>query len=391
MIYILSVSQKKGVQTMEVVKVRNMDGHIRYYLNDCNGEPIEEVLKFLKFKDNTGYARNTLRMYCTHLKQYYEYLVERGKSYREVNIDDLAGFVAWLQNPYMGQKVVPIRYENARLPQTVNKSVDTVVAFYEYLVRHEEYERDLPAALVKFVKAPGRHYRSFLYGIADSKPVKSHVLKLKTPRQEVRIVKKENIPFLLNACTNLRDYLLVYMLFETGMRIGEALSLWVEDFDMSESVIYIRDRGEMENLSEIKTLSSPRRLDITQELSDLLLQYICEYHTEEIRTNHVFIKLRGKSMGKAMDYTDVDNLFRTLRRKTGVKITPHMFRHTSLSILYSAGWEPELLRKRAGHKNIYTTLNTYVHPTDEEVTEAFKKAIDSIRCPLESAEVHNFE
>ena len=376
---------------MEVVKVRNKDGHIRYYLNDENGEPIEEILKYLKFKDNTGYARNTLRMYCTHLKQYYEYLEERRKSYREVNIDDLAGFVAWLQNPYFGQKVVPIRYENARLPQTVNKTVDTVVAFYGYLVRHDEYEKNLPAALVKFVKAPGRNYRSFLYGIADSKPVKSHELKLRTPRQQIRTVKKEDVSSLLNACTNLRDYLLLYMLFETGMRIGEALSVWLEDFDMSERIIHIRDRGEMENLAEIKTVSSPRRLDITQELSDLFLRYVCEYHTEEVRTNHVFIKLRGGSMRKAMDYADVDNLFRTIRRKTDVEITPHMFRHTSLSMLYSAGWKPELLRKRAGHKNIYTTMNTYVHPTDEEITEAFRKAVESIRCPLGSVEVHDVE
>jgi len=96
-------------------------------------------------------------------------------------------------------------------------------------------------------------------------------------------------------------------------------------------------------------------------------------------------------MGKAMDYADVDNLFRTLRRKTGVEITPHMFRHTSLSMLYSAGWEPELLRKRAGHKNIYTTLNMYVHPTDEEVTEAFREAVETIQCPLGSMEVHDIE
>ncbi len=376
---------------MKMVKVRNENNHIRYYLNDDNGEPIEEILKFLKFKDNTGYARNTLRMYCTHLKQYYEYLTERGKSYREVNIDDLAGFVAWLQNPFLKRKVVPIRYENARLPQTVNKTVDAVIAFYEYLVRHEEYENNLPAALVKFVKAPGRNYRSFLYGISDSRPVKSHALKLKAPRNEIRTVKKENIPPLLNACTNLRDYLLLYMLFETGMRIGEALSLWLEDFGMSECIVHIRDRGEMENLAEIKTVSSPRRLDITQELSDLFLRYVCEYHTEEVRTNHVFIKIRGASMGKAMDYADVDNLFRTIRRKTGVEIIPHMFRHTSLSILYSAGWEPELLRKRAGHKNIYTTLNTYVHPTDEEVTEAFRKVVEAIRCPLDNAGVHDVE
>lgn len=379
----------KGVQTMEVVKARNKDGYIRYYLNDDNGEPIEEVLRFLKFKDNTGYARNTLRMYCTHLKQYYDYLESREKSYQDINIDDLAGFVAWLQNPYLGCKVVPLRYESARLPQTVNKAVDTIIAFYEYLARHEEYEKSLPGSLVKFVRSPGRSYRSFLYGIADSRPVKSHVLKLKTPRQEIRTVKKEDISILLNSCTNLRDYLLVYMLFETGVRIGEALSLWLEDFDMSESTIHIRDRGEMENLSEIKTVSSPRRLDITQELSDLFLQYVCQYHTGEVKTNHVFIKLRGETTNRAMDYTDVDNLFRTLRRKTDIYVTPHMFRHTSLSMLYSAGWEPELLRKRAGHKNIYTTINTYVHPTDEEVTKAFKKAIETIESPLRKAGVNN--
>lgn len=53
---------------MEVVKVRNEDNHIRYYLNDDNGEPIEEILKFLKFKDNTGYARNTLLLRTTIIK-----------------------------------------------------------------------------------------------------------------------------------------------------------------------------------------------------------------------------------------------------------------------------------------------------------------------------------
>lgn len=82
-----------------------------------------------------------------------------------------------------------------------------------------------------------------------------------------------------------------------------------------------------------------------------------------------------------MDYRDVDNLFRTLRKKTSIRVTPHMFRHTSLSLLYSAGWEPEMLRHRAGHKNIYTTLDTYVHPSEEEVTKAFKKASESLKMP----------
>lgn len=159
---------------------------------------------------------------------------------------------------------------------------------------------------------------------------------------------------MLRAWGNLRDYFLLYLLFETGIRIGEALSLWLEDFDSSGNAIFLKDRGELENQAEIKTVSSPRRLDTTQELMDIFTEYVCTFHTEEVQTNHIFIKLRGSDAGKAMDYTDVDNLFRTLRKKTDIDVTPHMFRHTSLSLLHSAGWEPELLRVRAGHKNIYT-------------------------------------
>ena len=134
-------------------------------------------------------------------------------------------------------------------------------------------------------------------------------------------------------------------------------------------------------------MSSPRRLDTTQELIDLFTEYVCTSHTEVVQTNHVFIKLRGGNSGKAMDYTDVDNLFRTLRKKTGITVTPHMFRHTSLSLLYSAGWKSELLRIRAGHKNIYTTINTYVHPSDEEIAKAFLAVASALKPPQADGEV----
>lgn len=374
---------------MEVVQVRTEDDRVRYYLADEDGLPVEPVRRFLKFRDDTGYARNTLRMYCTHLKQYYEYLKERGRDYKEVNIDDLAGFVAWLQNPYVHRKVMPINCLSGRCPETVNAAVDTVVAFYDYLLRHEEYEGTMPQALVKFIRNPGRNYKSFLHGIAESRTVKSHILKLPVPQRQVSTIKKEDISGLLLACTNERDYFLLYLLFETGMRIGEALSLWLEDFEAFEGSITIQDRGELENMAEIKTVSSPRRLDATQELMECFTEYICQYHGNDVRTNHVFIKLRGKDGGKAMDYTDVDNLFRTLRGKTGIQVTPHFFRHTSLSLLYEAGWEPELLRKRAGHKNIYTTINTYVHPSDEMVAEEFRKVRPAISPLLTRPEVQD--
>ena len=50
-----------------------------------------------------------------------------------------------------------------------------------------------------------------------------------------------------------------------------------------------------------------------------------------------------------------------------------MFRHTSITALRLAGWKPEYLRVRAGHKNIYTTLNTYIHLSEEEISNEFNK------------------
>lgn len=366
---------------MKTVTCITPDGKTRYYLADEAGTPVPEVLDYLKFRDNQGTARNTLRLNCYQLQNYYTYLQEAGKNYGMVTIDDISEFMAWLRNPDILKKVIPIRFEAARTAQTINENIDTVIAYYEYLVRRGGLENRLSEKLVKFILHPHRNYKSFLNGIAENRSVKSSILKIPVPKREIRRISKDEAAVLLGECRNLRDYFLLYLLFETGMRIGEALCLWLEDFDLDGLKINVTDRGELPNLAEIKTVHSARKLDCTQELMDLFTRYICEFHGCDVGTNHVFMKLRGRRAGSPMDYTDVDNLFRMLRGRTGIGITPHVFRHTSLSLLYAGGWAPELLRIRAGHKNIYTTLNTYIHPTEDELRAEFRKAAPHLSGP----------
>lgn len=365
---------------MKVVTLRKKEGKERYYVEDEEGIPIEVILKFVKFKDNLNYARNTLKQYCQSLKLYFEYLEFIKKDFKDITIDDLSLFVNWLQNPNISKKIISIKQANeTRNPKTVNATVDTVLAFYDYLLRHDEYSNDISEKVKKFLSMPNRNSKGFLYGIAyENKKITSHVLKLKVPKQRPKTLSKEEITVLIKTCTNYRDKFLLSLLYETGMRIGETLSLWLEDFDVSNNIVDIKDRGNLENNAEIKTVSSPRRIDISQNIVDMFMKYINLYHDENVETNHVFIKICGKRKYKAMNYTDVDNLFRALRNKTGIYVTAHMFRHTSLTTLRMAGWKPELLKVRAGHKNIYTTLNTYVHPSENEITEAFSKTKESI-------------
>lgn len=301
---------------MEVVKVRTNEGKMRYYVADREGLPVKSVLKFVRFKDNTNHARNTLRMYCQHLKLYFEYLETRNLDFQEITIDDLSLFVNWLQNPYKSLKVVPVvAVDCARSPVTVNIIVNTVLAFYDYALRHEEYNNNISERLRKIITTPSRNFKGFLYGIAHNKnKLSSNILKLRVPKDRPKILLKKEVETLINTCNNTRDKFLLSLLYETGMRIGETLSLWIEDFDVSENLIDLKDRGQLENNAEIKTVASPRRIDISQNLADMFMGYLAEYHTEEVQTNHVFIKINGTNKNIAMTYVDANNLFRKLKK-----------------------------------------------------------------------------
>lgn len=360
---------------MQVVKVKLEKNKERYYVATDDGIPIEVIFKFIKFKDNTGYSRNTLKQYCWHLKLYFEYLEQRKLDFQNVTIDDLAHFVKWLQNPLQSVKIIPIKSKHSlRSESTINTIVNTLLTFYDYLLRHEEYSNDISERLKKSVILPNSKFKGFLYGIAyQNKTIASNILKLKVPKKRPKILKKEDIEKILKSCNNCRDRFLICLLYETGMRIGEILSLWLEDIDINEKTIDLKDRGNLENNAEIKTVASPRKIDISQDIADMFMEYVDKYHTNEVETNHVFIKISGINRNKAMDYIDVNNVFRKIQKKTGIYVTPHMYRHTSITALRLAGWEPEYLRVRAGHKNIYTTLNTYIHLSDEEISNQFNK------------------
>ena len=129
----------------------------------------------------------------------------------------------------------------------------------------------------------------------------------------------QDIALLIEACTNFRDEFLLHMLWESGMRIGEALALWLEDFEIDGRRIHIRDRGELSNLAEIKTVCSPRTLDVSADLMNMYLDYITEFHTDEVDTNHVFIKISGENMDYPLEYGDVASLFKRISGRGNVQ------------------------------------------------------------------------
>jgi site-specific recombinase XerD len=347
-------------------------------LVDDKGFPVLSVMRYLKYLVTTGKSSNTQKTYCYALKQYFVYLQQTEKDYKKVSLEDLVGFVAWLRNPYESVKVTPLQVTKAKKTErTINLTITSITNFYDYLYRNEEIQNDMVEKLIKQIFTGGRtKYKDFLYHVNKGKPSNRNILKVKEPRRKLHVLSKESVQQLIEATTNIRDRLLVQVLFETGLRIGEVLSLFMEDliFDHKNGHrIRLIDRGELENGAKLKT--GEREIYVSQALMDLYDDYLYEVLDElELDTNFIFVKLRGSNVGRAMDYQDVSALFKRLRKKTDINVHPHLLRHTHATEFYKQTKDIKQVQERLGHSQIQTTMNLYLHPSDEEIRENWEKA-----------------
>ncbi|MCI0763510.1 tyrosine-type recombinase/integrase [Bacillus sp. TL12] len=357
----------------------SVDNRKVYLLLDTNGLPVESVAKYMKYLHNRE-SSNTLKTYCTALKFYFTYLEQTGINYQQVNFHLLSNFVAWLRNPYESNKVVPHKKAKAkRSERTVNIYLTAVTSFYDYLYRNDLVDSDIVEKLMKkmFVGAGGNGYKGFLHHVNEGKPLSKNILKLDVPRERVKVFTKEQVDGIYQSTTNIRDRFLVRLLFESGLRIGEVLSLFLEDlqFDAKQRKhkIQLTDRGELPNGGKLKT--GERKLDISQGLMDLYDDYLYEV-LDEYNPDHnfVFVKIWGKNAGTPLTYSDVYSTFKEIERKTGIHITPHMFRHTHGTIYYLQTKNIKMVQERLGHAQIQTTINLYVHPSEDDIRKDWEKA-----------------
>lgn len=352
----------------------------RYLLLDNEGEIIVPVAKFLKYKDNSGAARNTLRAYTYRLKLYFDFLSQRNLHFGSVGVDEIAEFVQWLRSSGSHIDVIPISSSgNKRSFRTINQVLDAVIGFYDYLLIHKEYATNLPEILKTQLLGSKRGYKDFLYHVNKNRLYDVKKIKLKEPKSIPKVLTEHEVQALLDKCTNSRDKFLIYLLYETGMRIGEALSLKREDIRFGERKVIIRNRGELENEAEIKTPSSERTLDVTPTLMNLYDDYFFEYlESDDVDTDFVLIQLSGVRKNRPLTYQTVNSLVKRLREKSGIHFTAHVLRHTCLTELWrTKKMRPETLRLRAGHKQIQTTLQMYVHPSREDIAAEWESAIEA--------------
>ncbi len=337
--------------------------------------PVEPIQKYLNYLDNLDRSPNTISVYAHNLKLYWEFLRDNQLDWKTINIENLADFIHWLRNP--NKNVISIQPQmSQRCEKTINHCLTVVCGFYEF---HEHLGTLEGIDAHRYQPQAGSKYKSFLHHISKGKEVKTRLLKVKEPKTFPGCLTPEEVNTLVEACSNLRDKFLIRLLYETGLRIGEALGLRHEDMITgNNNQIKVIPRYNNENYTRAKS-GTERTIHVSKELMQWYSAYLIDEYPEDIDCDFVFVAIKAPSrqemIGSPITYRTVDNLFRRLIKKTGIKVNPHLLRHTHATELIRSGWDMSYVQRRLGHADIQTTVNTYVHLTDEDLMEEYNKYI----------------
>jgi integrase/recombinase XerD len=337
---------------------------------DDNYQPIEPVMAYLRYLDSLEKSPNTVRTYAYNLKLYWEFLQHKRLNWQEVNLEQLADFIYWLRNP-QPSGVVSIQPQTSnRTEKTINHALNTVSMFYEFHIRLGEIQG---VTTHTYQVQPGRKFKPFLHHISKGKEVKTRLLKIKEPKTFPGCLTTEQVKALIAGCNRIRDKFLICLMYETGMRIGEILGLRHEDIH-SQGVNEIRVVPRADNVNSSRAKAGLQRvIHVSKELLKLYSSYLIEEYPEDIDCDYVFVNCWDGEIGQPMRYSSVEGLFKRLEKKTGIKANPHLIRHTHATELIRAGWDMAHVQKRLGHSSVQTTINTYVHLTEEDLRTEYDK------------------
>lgn len=152
------------------------------------------------------------------------------------------------------------------------------------------------------------------------------------------------------------DQLLCSLLFETGGRINDVVSLRWSDIDFNKKVISM--------------FVDKRDFNLTIPISDTLMNDLKNVFvwTKPDRNDFVFPSKPVKGYKSKSGHLTRVGAWKKMQKwgeMIGIKLHPHMFRHGLAIYLLSQGVNIKVIAARLGHANVFTTMNYYLVITPE--------------------------
>jgi integrase/recombinase XerD len=286
----------------------------------------EQVQNFLDYiTEEKGYSQNTLAAYRNDLSQFLSFLEGRVAELSRVTRETILDYV------------MSMKADQEYASSTVARKVAAIKSFFHYLVQTGQIQDDPTATL-------------------DSPKVRKRLPKA---------ISAEDIEALLSepardgSPKTLRDRALLELLYATGLRVTELVSLDVADVSLASATVrVVRPKDKRERIVPIHE----RALSPLQDyLERGRLQLLRDAQEQALFLNH-----RGQRLTRQGLWLIVKHYV----REVGIReeVTPHTLRHTFAAHLLDRKVELEYVQQILGHANISTT-QIYTQVAADESSE----------------------
>jgi len=178
---------------------------------------------------------------------------------------------------------------------------------------------------------------------------------------QVRLLLEQ--PTKLSATEAKRDRAMLELLYASGMRVSELMSLNLGDVDTEGGYVRCFGKGHKERLIPIYEQAASAVGEYIQEARPRLV------HNEAERA--LFVNRRGDRLTRQGFWQILKGYAKSA--DLGVQITPHTLRHSFATHMLSGGADLRSVQELLGHANISTT-QVYTHLTTEHVRRTYEKS-----------------
>ena len=288
----------------------------------------KEISAFITYLHNVkNTSTNTELSYRRDLEKVQHFMASRGiEETGAVSAQDLGDYVKYLE-------------DNKFAAATVSRNIASLKAFYHFMVQEGMVSEDISDKL----KAP---------------KIEKKAPEIMSPDEVVRLLEQPcgDTP------KEIRDKAMLELLYATGIRVTELITLKVADVNMQMNFILCRDR----NKERIIPFGAAAKSAMARYLNGT---------REEMLENKASDVLFANCSGQPMSRQGFWKLIKHYAKKADIQadITPHTLRHSFAAHLVENGADIRSVQEMLGHSDISTT-QIYANLNHNHIWEVYAKA-----------------
>ncbi|MBD8070336.1 site-specific tyrosine recombinase XerD [Bacillus sp. PS06] len=272
-------------------------------------------------------AENTIVSYERDLKEYHKYMVnvEKMTSYNEIARLHILQFLKYLK-------------ERGKSTKTIARNIASIRSFHQFLLREKRINQD-----------PTIH-------IESPQQTKTLPKVLNLSEVEALLEAPEDNVF------GIRDKAMLELLYATGIRVSELISLNLQDVHLTMGFIRCTGKG---NKERIIPLGSTAAKAITAYIEGSRPNLLKKDQSEALFLNH-----HGNRISRQGFWKNLKKL--TSRANIQKALTPHTLRHSFATHLLENGADIRAVQEMLGHADISTT-QIYTHVTKARLKDVYNQ------------------